>query len=408
MLEDCHTLDHGVASLNWNPSGDQLLTVDHYHVRSWDTRGQVVGQLDCLSSEYNDLSWKPDGSDLVVSSGGRHSNGLLVWNSGASLATVIGRESGYKGSTTVSWKPGGLRLASGGYGWNVKVFTDGGNLAMELEGHEAFIHQVSWGPDGKWLASAGEDGTIRLWGSDGIPGPVLKGHEGPVFGVAWRPDGQRLASAGADGTVRIWDQDGSPGLILKGHEGTVRAVAWRPDGRRLASAGADSTVRIWADDGVAGPVLRGHGGSVDALSWSPDGEWLASGGQDQTVRIWYADGIAGPVLRGHDQYVTAVAWSPPDGRRLASCGFNGVLCFWDSESATLDRIAVEMHGPKSITFDASGRVLEGDPAVIERELVYFIEEEGEGQLALKPSEFARRFPGALPSRGDGSEVSREE
>jgi WD40 repeat protein/tRNA A-37 threonylcarbamoyl transferase component Bud32 len=398
VLNDVHTLDRGVPILDWTPNSERLLTIDDFHIRFWDPRGQAAGQLDCSSGGFNGLAWNPDGKTLVILSGGtHHDHGLSVWDSGASFASVIGDQQTVRrrGLKSASWKPDGRRLAVAGDARTISVLTEGGKLAIELNGHTSSIHQVSWSPDGKRLASAGKDGTIRLWESDGIPGPVLKGHDGAVNGIAWRPDGQRLASAGADRTIRLWDQDGRPGLILKGHEGSVRAVAWRPDGQRLASAGEDWTVRLWANDGVAGPVLRENHRVVSTVSWSPDGQWLASSVGNE-VHIWYTDGVAGPVLPGHDEFIIAVAWSPPDGRRLAACSHSEVLYLWDPESGTLDRFAVAMRGPKSITFGGGGRVLAGDPALIERELVYFIEEEGGRRLTLKPSEFARRFPGALP------------
>jgi WD40 repeat protein/serine/threonine protein kinase len=395
VLPDCHALDRGAPALDWDGERRRLLIADDFHIRSWDAQREAISQhIDAACVEIKALAWKPDGQTLVVAAHGHNASILTVWKGDASLTSVF--SDGHWGFLTTAWRPDGKRLAAAGFDGIVRVFTDAGSPVREVKGHQGSVNQVCWSPDGKRLASAGQDGTIRLWEVDGVAGPVLKGHEGPVNGAAWRPDGQRLASAGADGTIRLWNQDGSAGLILKGHDGAVRGVAWRPDGQRLASAGADGTVRLWANDGVAVPVPPGRSPEVFALSWSPDGEWLAAGGNVGLVRILEADGVAGRVLQAHDQRVSAVAWSPPDGLRLVSSGINGVLCFWDSESGALDRIAVGLGGGKSITFSAGGRVLEGNGALIERELAYFLEDEQGRQFTLKPSEFARRFPGALP------------
>ena len=78
-------------------------------------------------------------------------------------------------------------------------------------------------------------------------------------------------------------------------------------------------VRIW--DAITGQellTLPGHTGVVYAVVYSPDGKKLASAGYDKTVRVW--DAITGQLIRkleGYKYSVHSVAFSP-DGRRLVT------------------------------------------------------------------------------------------
>ena len=79
--------------------------------------------------------------------------------------------------------------------------------------------------------------------------------------------------------------------------------------------------------------LFGHQDQVRSVAISPDGRLLASGGFDGSIRLWdLSTGEAiGPPLSAHSDNVSSLAFSP-DGRYLASGRFDDSIIIWDLDS----------------------------------------------------------------------------
>jgi len=93
-------------------------------------------------------------------------------------------------------------------------------------------------------------------------------------------------------------------------------------------------VQLWnATTGKALLTYIGHAGIVTAIAWSPDGKQLASVGFDKSVQVWdAATGIPLWISCCHG-WVNGIAWSP-DGRYVASANTSQTVQVRESTTGT--------------------------------------------------------------------------
>jgi WD40 repeat protein len=295
-------------------------------------------------------------------------------------------------------------------------------LLETLRGHSASVQQPVFSPDGQTLYTVSQDGTAIAWDiagdrgierrfaftDDPVPDPNFSGHPG-----AFSPDG-RLIALGLQGQgIRLWDPaDLRPvGPPLRETGGEVKSLAFSPDGRTLAAVTVEGKATVW--DVQSRSLRRGPfdtealgGGS---LSISADGTLLATAGgvtpqvtpREFGVRLWdlatgesvgtIAEGVgaggiafspAGSTLAivhllggaveiwdvaegsrimtlplDRPSEFLAIAFSP-DGRALATGGFDEIVRVWDVRTGELVRVLDQGRAlARTLDFSPDGRVL---------------------------------------------------
>jgi WD40 repeat protein len=204
---------------------------------------------------------------------------------------------------------------------------------------------LAWSRDGKTLATVHASSQVQLWDSALTPRRLVD-HDGWVMCITANPKRELFAAGDRYGRIRLFSNEGEGSLVLQ-HRGTITSLAWRPDGEVLAAA-AFGMLRFWTADGER---LHEFPCLGDLIAWSSDGERIVTGDEDGTIRLF-------------DLNTGEVAWS-----------------------------AIRLGPDESVTFSAAGEVLQGDPSVIEEELVYLVESEPGKLEVLKPSEFDQRIEG---------------
>lgn len=257
-------------------------------------------------------------------------------------------------------------------------------------GHDNGVCVAEISPDGRWLATVGSDTKVLLWNlRTGELVHTMVGHTGYVTFAKFSHDGRSFASCSQDGTVRIWDvETGKETAVLEGkgeEKNLVWAVAFSPDDRVVAVTNDDGTLTFWdPQSGLelnpAGVEqnLQPHEESMRYIEFTPDGRQLIASSTDQTASI--IDLSTGQVVHRFvhhvDDTLSADATRQEkidarrrrtvngiqmtrDGKTVITCGYDGLVKFWDVETERLIRSENYHNGEKvsSIALSPDGKWL---------------------------------------------------
>jgi WD40 repeat protein/tRNA A-37 threonylcarbamoyl transferase component Bud32 len=344
------------SDLSYTPDDGRIAAlVDGGTVRFWDAKQEQGAFVHKAKTNLYDASFSGDGRRIVDASGsildaltGAVVRSLPTPNGETMSDAVLFPDS--KRAIFIRYKsdpPIGRIMSGDLILWDVEA----GREIKRLEEFR-FPHCLEISPDGRWLLT-----LVTRENDDTYTQSELTLRDA----TTWEPVYTRKDPA-VYGSHAVFSSD-SKSILLgkKDHVALVEvpsgrelatygpllfrplALALSPDARWVAAATSDGgpaerTIHIWnaASRAEALVIPQTAGETVTTLSFSPDGRRLASAGFDAKIKIWDTEsGLELLTLNGHTSWIWKTHFSP-DGRRILSCGRDKTLRLWDASPLGAD------------------------------------------------------------------------
>lgn len=319
-----------ITSIDFSPDG-KLLAVSAYHevvlhrveaspaessARPGDASATLAGRLIGMSERIESAVFSPDGKRLAVTGGSPGRMGeLQVWNvetQELQLAQSIGYDTIYG----ASWSPDGTKIAFGCPDKTIRaVDSQTGQQVLFNGAHEDWVLDTVFSTQGTHLISVSRDMSMKLIEVatqrfvDNITSITPGALKGGLSAVDRHPSKDELLTGGADGAPKIYKmvreqarQIGDDFNLIRKFDampGRVFDVKFSRDGERIVAGSSwngAGEVRVYnVADGKTLAMASIPEGGVFAVAFSPDGKFIASGGFDGLIR--YHDAATGQLLR---------------------------------------------------------------------------------------------------------------
>ena len=336
-----------VSAVAYAPDG-QLLAVSGYHeviLRSADGLTQVA-RLVGLSERIQSLAFSPDGKWLAVSGGdpGRFGE-VQIWDVAKKtlkLSIPVSFDTVYG----VSWSPDNKLVACGCADNTIRAFEAATGKQVVFQGaHSDWVMGTSFAQEGLYLVTVSRDRSVKLTEvptnrfidnvssitPGALKGGLLTVEVRPIppspAGVAKKP---RMAAAAPDAPglpPRLYDE-----LLVAGADGQPRLYKMHREAKRVIGDDANKVREYEKFPGRVYAATFNKTGTQFAAGSSLDGVGEARVYDAESgKRVATCDGVKTPVY--------AVAFSP-DGKTVATGGFDGVVRLNDAATGKLIREVV--------------------------------------------------------------------
>lgn len=172
-----------------------------------------------------------------------------------------------------------------------------------LRKHRDWVFDLSIAPSKRWVATGGGDNQVCIHRMNDLQTIATgEAHTEDVHGVVWMND-QQLVSVGDDRTLRLWDfspdsEANAPNLkaiaMVPAHKKPIPRLK-RLNDHHVLTLSRDHSLKRWevTPDGFElRSEFNGHDDDCMDASVSPDGKEIASVGYDGKLILWNTDGTS--------------------------------------------------------------------------------------------------------------------
>ncbi|KAL7091669.1 hypothetical protein ACP275_12G119300 [Erythranthe tilingii] len=282
----------------------------------------------------------PNHGHLILSAG--MDTKVKIWdvfNSGKCMRTYMGHG---KAVRDIWFSNDGSKFLSAGYDKNIKYWdTETGQVISTFStGKIPYVVRLNPDEDKQNVLLAGmSDKKIVQWDiNSGQITQEYDQHLGAVNTITFVDNNRRFVTSSDDKSLRVWEY-GIPVVIKyisEPHMHSMPSISLHPNSNWLACQSLDNQILIYSTrerfqlnkkKRFAGHIVAGYACQVN---FSPDGRFVMSG--DGEGRCWFWDWKSCKVFRTlkcHDGVCIGAAWHPLEQSKVATCGWDGLIKYWD-------------------------------------------------------------------------------
>lgn len=228
-------------------------------------------------------------------------------------------------------------------------------LLYSLAHDSGAITSVTFSPDGYLLATTGWDRTIRIWDvATGKNLRTFRNYRRSTLQTVFSPDGSKLASTSLDSMVCVLDLLTGVTTQKIPQDGIIWAVDFTPNGETLAVSNDDGSITLWeVKTGQRLYSFQPHNESVRSLYYSADGKFMIASSTDRSASIIETTTYSPVQYFDHHttietQTMSDELWMEESRKKVVNgiqltkdqataitCGFNGLIKYWDTKSGEL-------------------------------------------------------------------------
>ncbi|KAL9390104.1 hypothetical protein Peur_018709 [Populus x canadensis] len=262
-----------------------------------------------------------------------------VFNSGKCMRTYMGHS---KAVRDISFCNDGSKFLTAGYDKNIKYWdTETGQVISSFStGKIPYVVKLNPDDDKQNILLAGmSDKKIVQW--DMNTGQITQEydqHLGAVNTITFVDNNRRFVTSSDDKSLRVWEF-GIPAVIKyisEPHMHSMPSISLHPNMNWLAAQSLDNQILIYSTrerfqlnkkKRFAGHIVAGYACQVN---FSPDGRFVMSG--DGEGKCWFWDWKSCKVFRTlkcHEGVCIGAEWHPLEQSKVATCGWDGLIKYWD-------------------------------------------------------------------------------